>query len=91
MRIPKDIALWLQETLLEYGGWQWGLVSFPLGEVASVPADSKAGWQSGVDMIYRTLTCDLMGVDVYLECPDRASFLNAIRIVSPFVDSGGFL
>jgi hypothetical protein len=91
VRIPIDIALWLQETLLEYDGWQWRLASFALGEVASVPADSEAGWQSGVDMICRTLTCDLVGVDVYLERPDRASFQNAIRTVSPFVNSGGFL
>ena len=53
MRIPKDIAHWLQETLLEYDGWQWGLVSFALGEIASVPAGSEARWQFGVDMIYR--------------------------------------
>ena len=91
MRIPKDPALWLQETLLEYDGWQWGLVSFALDEVACVPADSEARWQSGVDMIYRTLTCDVIGVDVYLEYHDRASFLNAIRTVSPLVDSDGFL
>jgi hypothetical protein len=42
-------------------------------------------------MIYRVLICDLIGVDVYMECHDRASFLSAIRTVSPFVDSGGFL
>jgi hypothetical protein len=91
MRIPKETALWLQETLLEYDGWQWGLASFALGEIASVPADSDARWQFGVDVIYRTLTCDLVRVDVYMECHDRASFLSAIRTVSPFVDSGGFL
>ena len=27
MRIPKDIAHWLQESLLEYDEWQWGLVA----------------------------------------------------------------
>jgi hypothetical protein len=91
MRIPKDIALWLQETLLEYDGWQWGLASFALGEIASVPAESRARWQFGVDMIYRTLTCDLISVDAHMECHDRASFLGAIRTVSPFVGSGGFL
>jgi hypothetical protein len=91
MRIAKDIALWLQETLLEYDGWQWGLVSFALGEIASIPADSEARWQFAVDTIYRTLTCGLISVDVYMECHDRASFLSAIRTVSPFVDSGGFL
>jgi len=91
MRIPKDIALWLQKTLLEYDGWQWGLVSFAHGQIASVPAGSEAQWQFSVDMIYRTLTCDLIGVDVYMECDERASFLNAIRTVSPFVDSGGLL
>ena len=31
MRIPKDIALWLQETLLEYDGWQWGEVDPDFG------------------------------------------------------------
>ena len=91
MSIPKDIALWLQETLLEYDGWQWGLVSFALGDIASVPAGSAGRWQFGADMIYRVLICDLISVDVYMECHDRASFLSAIRTVSPFVDSGGFL
>jgi hypothetical protein len=91
MRIPTAIALWLQKTLLEYDGWQWGLVSFAPGKIASVSADSEARWQFGVDVIYRTLTCDLIGVDVYMECKDRASFLSAIRTVSPFVESGGFL
>jgi hypothetical protein len=71
MRIPKDIAPWLQETLLEYDGWQWGLVSFALGEIASVPAGSEARWQFGVDMIYRVLICDLISVDEYMECHDR--------------------
>jgi hypothetical protein len=42
-------------------------------------------------MIYRTLTCDLISVDAHMECHDRASFLGAIRTVSPFVGSGGFL
>jgi hypothetical protein len=81
MRIPKDIALWQRETLLEYNGWQWGLASFALGEIASVPAASEARWQFGVDVIYRTLTCDLARVDVYMECHDRASFLSAIRTI----------
>jgi len=91
MRITKDKALWLQETLLEYNGWQWGLVSFALGQIASLPTGTEARWQFGGDMIYRTLTSDLIGVDVFVECHDRSSFLNAIRIVSPFKDSGGFL
>jgi hypothetical protein len=51
MRIPKDVAVWLQETLLEYNGWQWGLVSFANGKVASIPADSEAQWQFGADII----------------------------------------
>ncbi len=91
MRIPEDKALWLQETLLEYNGWQWGLVSFALGQIASLPAGGEARWQFGVDIIYRTLTCDLIGVDVYIECHDRTSLLNAIRTVSPFKDLGGSL
>ncbi len=91
MRIPKDVALWLQKTLHEYNGWCWGLMDFALRNVASFPADTEARWQFGVDMIYRTLTCDLIGVDVYMECHDPTSFLNAIRTVSPFKDSGGFL
>jgi hypothetical protein len=68
-----------------------GLVSFALGEIASVPAGSEGRWQFGVDMIYRVLICDLISVDMYMECHDRASLLSAIRTVSPFVDSGGFL
>jgi len=91
MRIPQDRALWLQETLLEFNGWQWGLVNFAHGQIASLPPGTEARWQFGVDIIYRTLTCDLIGVDVFMECHDRASFLNAIRIVSPFKDSGGLL
>jgi hypothetical protein len=91
MRMPKDVALWLQETLLEYDGWQWGLVSFANGEIGYIPSDSEAQWQFGIDMIYRTLISDLLSVDVYMECHDRASLLNAIRTVSPFIDSGGFL
>lgn len=91
MRIPEDKALWLQEILLEYNGWQWGLVSFAFGRMASLPAGTEARWQFGVDMIYRALTCDLIGVDVYMECHDRTSFLNAIRTVSPFKNSGGLL
>ena len=42
-------------------------------------------------MIYRTLTCDLISVDVYMECHDRTSLLSGIRTVSPFAGSGGFL
>ena len=91
MRIPKDVALWLQETLLEYDGWQWGLVSFAHGKVGSIPADSEAQWQFGADIIYRILPCNLIGVDVYMECHDRASLLSAIRTVSPFIGSGGLL
>ena len=91
MHIPKDIALWLQEILLEYDGWQWGLVSFAHGKIASIPADTEARWQLGVDVIYRTLTCELIGVNVYMECDEPASLLSAIRSVSPFVDFGGFL
>ena len=66
-------------------------MSFALGEIASVPAGSEGRWQFAADMIYRVLICDLISVDVYMECHDRASFLSAIRTVSPFVDSGGFL
>jgi hypothetical protein len=91
MRIPKGVALWLQETLLEYDGWQWGLVSFAHGKIGSSPADSEAQWQFGADMIYRALTCDLINVDVYMECHDRESLLSAIRTVSPFIGSGGLL
>ena len=91
MRIPEDKALWLQKTLLEYDGWQWGLVDFALGQISSLPSNSEARWQFGVDMIYRTLTCDLIRVDVYMQCHDRTSLLNAVRTVSPFKNSGGLL
>jgi hypothetical protein len=91
MRVTKDKALWLQETLLEFNGWQWGLVNFVHGEIASVPPGTEARWQFGIDIVYRTMTCDLIGVDVFMECHDRTSLLNAIRIVSPFKDSGGLL
>ena len=67
------------------------MVDFAFGKIASIPADTEARWQFGVDMVYRTLTCDLVGIDVFMECHDRTSLLNAIRTVSPFIDSGGFL
>jgi hypothetical protein len=91
MRIPDDKALWLQGTLLEYDGWQWGAASFTFGQIASLPAGSNVRWQFAVDTIFRTLTCDLIGVDVFVECHDRTSFLNAIRSVGPFVSGGGLL
>jgi len=91
MRITEDKALWLQETLLEFNGWQWGLVNFAFGQIASLPNGTEARWQFGVDILYRTLTCDLIGVDVFVECHDLTSFLNAIQSVNPFKNSGGFL
>ena len=33
MRIPEDKAIWLQTTLLEYDGWQWGLADFASGQM----------------------------------------------------------
>ena len=70
-------------------GGIWGLVSFAHGKIAFSPTDTEARWQLGVDVIYRTLTCELIGVNVYMECDEPASLLSAIRSVSPFVDSAG--
>ncbi len=84
MRIPNDIALWLQETLHEYDGERWGMVDFALGTLSSSPAYTVARWQLGVDVIYRTLTCGLIGVEPFLGRYDKTSFLHAIRTLSPY-------
>lgn len=91
MSMTEDKALWLQETVLEFNGWQWGLVNFAYGQIASFTPETEARWQFGVDIFYRTLTCDLVRVDVFMEARDRTSLIDAIRRVSPFENSGGLL
>lgn len=84
MRIPSDIGLWLQETLLQYDGERAGMADFALGTINSIPAYTTSRWQLGVDTIYRALSCDLIGVKPFIGPYDEKSFLRAIRTLSPF-------
>ncbi len=84
MRIPGDIGLWLQETLLQYCGERGGMADFALGTIGSIPAYSTARWQFGVDMVYRALACDLIGVKAFTGPYDENSFLHGIRTLSPY-------
>jgi hypothetical protein len=88
MRIPDETALWLQDLLLGYSGECWGMADFVLGKLDSVPQQTKARWQLGVDMVYRTVTCDLVQVEGLAGFPDLASFFHAIQILSPDDKSG---
>lgn len=90
MRIPTDIALWLQEQLLGLYNEDWPLGYLLDGILASVPQDTPERWQLGVDLIYRGLVCDLVKVKDYGATPDRASFLHTIRTLDPRGDGAGF-
>ena len=91
MHIPNDVARWLQETLLGLDKEDWGLGYMVDGILNSVPPDTHARWQLGVDTIYRILTSDLIAVHKFVECHDKASFFHAIWTLSPYESSGGFL
>jgi hypothetical protein len=88
MRIPDETALWLQDLLLGYSGECWGMFDFVSGKLESVPQHTEARWQLGVDTVYRTVVCDLVQVIGWAGFPDLASFLHAIRTLSPDDESG---
>jgi hypothetical protein len=88
MRIPDETALWLQNLLLGYSGECWGMADFVLGKLNSVPQQTEARWQLGVDTIYRTVKCDLVQVEGLAGFPDLPSFFHAIQTLSPDDKSG---
>jgi hypothetical protein len=90
MKIPFDTALWVQRSLLGLDGEDWS-VGYIIDRIPIVSNHDLGRWQLGVDLIYRTLTCELIGIDVFVECRDKTSFLQAIGTVSPYENSGGFL
>jgi hypothetical protein len=90
MKIPTEIALWTQKTLLGIDGEEWG-IGYITDGMSSISENPAICWQLGVDMVYRALLCDLIDVHVFMECRDKPSLLHEIRVVSPFEDSGGFL
>lgn len=90
MQMPQDTALWLQKHLLGLDHEDWGLVYMLYGNLASVPQDTPERWQVGVDMIYRALVSRLVAVNDLGATSDQASFLHAIRTLSPYNDGAGF-
>lgn len=90
MKIQTEIASWIQQSLLGVNGEYWG-VGYMMDGIPDIPGGAVGRWQLGVDIIYRAMTCDLIAVQVFVECHDSDSFLRAIRTVSPYEDSGGFL
>jgi hypothetical protein len=88
MHIPKDIGLWLQETLQDLEKEDAGMIYFVLGDLASVPPYTANRWQLGVDMIYRSVLCGLIAVNDYGVFPDKSSFFDGIRILNPNDASG---
>jgi hypothetical protein len=90
MRIPEDRALWLQKTLLGLDKEDWGLGYVMDGKLALAPVNTPERWQLGVDVIYRSLICDLIAVDDLGATSDRASFLRAIRTLDPCGDGAGY-
>ena len=88
MRIPDETALWLQDLLLGYTDECWGMFDFVSGKLESVPQQTEARWQLGVDTVYRTVACGLVEVMGWAGFPDLASFLHAIRTLSPDDKSG---
>jgi hypothetical protein len=90
MTIPVDTALWLQEQLLGLYHEDWGLVYVLYGNLASIPDETPARWQLGVDLTYRGLVCDLIKINDFGATSDRASFLQAIRTLDPCGEGAGF-
>lgn len=90
MKIPTEIALWIQEILLGIDGEEWG-ITYVTCRMSAIGKDDLERWQYSVDLIYRMLICDLMDVHGFMECHDKPSLLDEIRKVSPFQDLGGFL
>jgi hypothetical protein len=91
MTIPDDIALWLQDCLLNLNATDSSIAWFASGNIASAPDYTAARWQLSVDMLCRTISCDLLLVHNFIECSDASSFLQRIRAVCPFDDEGIFV
>jgi hypothetical protein len=91
MMMPKDTALWLQRALNTLENDDYGLVLFAHGNLESIPGYSSTRWQLAVDMIYRTIRCDLIAVHKFIQCHDDESFFEAIRTLSPYGRAGGVL
>ena len=90
MKIPTDVALWVQDVLLGIVQEEWG-ITYLSCMMLSIPTDDRGRWQLVVDLVYRTLACELMDVHSFMDCHDKPSLLDGIRKISPFEDSGGFL
>jgi hypothetical protein len=88
MRIPDETALWLQNLLLGYSGECWSMADFVLGRLESVPQQTEARWQLGVDTVYRTLRSDLLQVEGLAGFPTLPTFFHAIQTLSPDDKSG---
>jgi hypothetical protein len=88
MKIPNDVALWLQRQLLGLDHEEWGLVYFVHGNLDSVPQYTDARWQLGVDVVYRTVTCGMVEVEGLAGFPNLPSFFHAIQTLSPDDKSG---
>jgi hypothetical protein len=78
-----DIALWLQNNLSLLCEEDLSLAYFSSGKIESVPDGTPSRWQLSVDMLYRTLRCDLVAVYKYLGGRDQTSFFEAIRTHGP--------
>ena len=91
MLAPKDTALWLQRALNTLKNDDYGLVLFAHGNLELIPGYSSARWQLAVDMIYRTIRCDLIAVHKFIQCHDNELFFEAIRTLSPYGRAGGVL
>jgi hypothetical protein len=83
MIMPEDVALWLQKNLSLLCEEDLSLAYFSSGKIASIPDDTNSRWQLSVDMIYRSLKCELIAVYKFLGCHDQSSFLKAIRAHGP--------
>jgi hypothetical protein len=83
MLMPDDVARWFQKNMLLLCEEDLSLTYFSSGKVESIPDHTVSRWQLSVDMIYRTLTCDLIAVHKYLSGHDLGSFLKSIRTHGP--------
>jgi hypothetical protein len=88
MKIPNDVALWLQIQLLGLDREMWGLAYFVHGNLDSVPQYTDLRWQLGADTIYRTVTSGLAEVEGLAGFPNLLSFFDAIRTLNPDDKSG---
>jgi hypothetical protein len=90
MIMSPEIALWIQKTLLGLNGEEWG-ITYVTGRMSGISKDDVSRWQLAVDLVYRTLACDLIDVHGFMECHDKPSLFLKIRRIDPFKDLGGLL